>query len=199
MVFPERCIGCGRNTSIEKYCFCRDCLAHIIPAPQSNRYILSLAIYDGPVQKAIHAFKYERKKWLAKIFARWMSDFLSVHPEIEFDIILPVPLHLVREFHRSFNQSWMMAYHLGKLKKKPARPDILTKTRNNRSQTGLTSNERRQNVRDVYRVKRPRLIENSKVLVIDDVCTTGATAEEVYRTLKNAGAKKVYILTIAKA
>ncbi|HOC02380.1 MAG TPA: ComF family protein [bacterium] len=199
MVFPEKCIGCGRNIHIEKYCFCNDCLAHLVPASQSSNHIFSLTVYNDPVQKAIHTFKYERKKWLGKIFAQWMHDFLVAHPDIEFDFIIPVPLHPIREFHRSFNQSWLIAYHLGKLRKKPAMSNVLIKTRNNKSQTGLDSIERKQNVKAAYRVKKPSLVKNSSILVIDDVYTTGATAEEIYRTLKNSGAKTVYILTIAKA
>jgi len=199
MVFPERCIGCGRNIPIEKYCFCSDCLAHLVPASQPNNHTFSLTIYDGPVQKAIHTFKYERRKWLAKVFAQWMYDFLGDHPGVEFDFIIPVPLHPIREFQRSFNQSWLIAYHLGKLKKKPAVPNVLIKTRNNKSQTGLDSTERKQNVKDAYKVKKSSLVKNSSILVIDDVYTTGATSEEIYRTLKNSGAKTVHILTIAKA
>jgi len=199
IIFPERCMGCGKRSHIEKYCFCTDCVVHITPAAQPNKYVISLARYEGPVRNAIYSFKYERKKWLGRIFARWMNDFLSAHPEISFDIIIPVPLHFVREFRRSFNQSWLVAYHLGKFTKKQAAANLLIKTKNNPSQTNLNSTQRKQNVKGLYKVKKPALIKDLNVLVIDDVYTTGATAEEVYRTLKNSGATQVYILTIARA
>jgi len=198
-LFPETCCGCGQHKKIKKYCFCDDCFARIIPAPGSNNQIFSLARYEGPVQKAIHMYKYERKKWLSRSFAEWMNDFLSEHTEIEFDIIIPVPLHMIREFQRSFNQSWLIAYYLGRMKKKLVIYDALVKVKNNPSQTGLDHQKRKENVQGVYIVKKQQMIKGKKILVIDDVCTTGATVEEIYKTLKNSGAKKVTILTIARA
>ncbi|MGB9643478.1 MAG: ComF family protein [Candidatus Ratteibacteria bacterium] len=199
LVFPEKCCGCGRQTAIAKYCFCDDCINHITIAPSLHGRIFSLAIYEGPVMKAIHAFKYEKKKWIARSFAAWMHDFLIQHPEIQFDIIIPVPLHPVKEFKRSFNQSWLMAFYLGKMQRKPAIYHALVKIRNNRSQTNLTSDKRKENVEGVYRVSKIPIIKDKKILLIDDVYTTGATIEEAYRTLKRNGAREVKALTIAKA
>lgn len=199
LIFPERCPGCKRHAKIKKYCFCSDCLNHITPAASSDKKIFSLAVYEEPIKQAIYEMKYQKRKWIAREFAKWMNDFLKNHPEIEFDLIIPVPLHPVKEFQRSFNQSWLMAYYLGKMQKKPACYDGLIKIKNNRSQTDLKPEERKKNVENVYRTKRIALIKGKKILVIDDVYTTGATAEEVYKTLKKAGAKSVIILTIAKA
>lgn len=149
--------------------------------------------------KAIHAYKYEKKKWIAHSFATWMHDFLIQHPEIQFDIIVPVPLHPIKEFRRSFNQSWLMAFYLGKMQGKPAVYHALVKIRNNRSQTNLDSDERKENVAGVYKVSRISIIKDKNILLIDDVYTTGATIEEVYKTLRRNGARQVKILTVAKA
>ncbi|MCM8788569.1 MAG: hypothetical protein NC907_02135, partial [Candidatus Omnitrophica bacterium] len=154
LLFPERCPGCNRYAVCREYCFCSDCLMHIIPAPLMKKEIYSLAIYEGPVKQAIHTLKYEKRKWIALSFARWMNNFLNAHPEIKFDMIIPVPLHPVKEFLRSFNQSWLIAHELGKMQRKPAVYDIVIKQKNNRSQTDLHTVERKENVRGVYRVKK---------------------------------------------
>lgn len=127
-----------------------------------------------------------------------MNNFINEHPEIEFDMIIPVPLHPVREFLRSFNQSWLMAHELGKIQKKPAVYDVVVKQKNNRSQTDLSPAERKENVRDAFKVKKASLVRNKIVLIVDDVYTTGATVEEVQKTLNRAGAKKSIVLTIAR-
>lgn len=198
-LFPERCPGCKKHVKIKKYCFCSDCLAHITPIFSPDKKVFSLTTYEEPVKQAIYYMKYQKRKWIARKFAIWMNDFIVNHPEIDFDIIIPVPLHPVKEFQRSFNQSWLMAYYLGKMQKKIACYDGLIKIKNNRSQTDLKPEEREKNVENVFRAKRIHMIKDKKILVIDDVYTTGATAKEVYRTLKKAGAKSVIILTIAKA
>ena len=148
---------------------------------------------------AIHTYKYKKRKWIAFSFATWMNDFITQHSEIKFDIIIPVPLHPVKEFKRSFNQSWLIAFHLGKMQNKPAVYHALVKTKNNRSQTNLDINERKENVANVYKVRNTSIIKDKKILVIDDVYTTGATIEEVYKTLKKNGAREVKVLTVAKA
>lgn len=199
LFFPENCPGCNGYRRPEKYCFCYNCLQQIIPSPSPNNKIFSLAVYEGPVKQAIHCLKYKKRKWIAISLAEWMNDFLNQHHEIKYDIIVPVPLHPIKEFQRSFNQSWLIAYYLARLQKKTALYSCLVKIKNNRSQTDLNNVERKQNVRDVYRVKRSSLIKDKNILVIDDVYTTGATAEEVYKTLKNSGAKTVFVLTVAKA
>ncbi|MCM8815724.1 MAG: ComF family protein [Candidatus Omnitrophica bacterium] len=198
LFFPEKCPGCNRYAEQKRYCFCNDCSIQIIPAQPIKEKIFSLAIYEGPVKIAIHALKYEKRRWVAKSFAEWMSDFLHQYPEIEFDIIIPVPLHPVREFLRTFNQSWLIACELGKIQKKPALYDVVIKQKNNRSQTGLNDIERRKNVINAYRVKKPYLIKNKTVLLIDDVYTTGSTVEEVQKVLYQAGAKKTIVLTVAR-
>lgn len=182
-----------------KYCFCRSCIIQVIPAPNQDENIYSLAMYEGPVKNVLQHLKYGKRKWISRPLAEWMNDFLNQHREIEFDLIIPVPLHPLREFRRSFNQSWLIAHLLGKLQRKPAIYDCLVKVKNNRSQTDLNNVERKENVRNVYKVMRDFLIKDKKILVIDDVYTTGATANEVSRTLKNAGASKVIILTVARA
>jgi len=198
LFFPERCPGCERYTKPEKYCFCSDCLTQIIPAPLSNEKILSLAIYEGPVKQAIHNLKYRKIKWIAFAFAVWMNDFLQKHNGIEFDLIIPVPLHPIKEFQRSFNQSWLIAYHLGKMQRKQTEYAAIVKIKNNRSQTELDNTKRKENVKGVYKVKRASLIENKNILIIDDVYTTGATVEEISKTLIKAGAAKTTVLTVAR-
>lgn len=198
IIFPENCPGCGRYEKRIKYCFCKSCIAQITPAPSQNDNFFSLAMYEGPVKNAIQSLKYGKRKWIAKSLAEWINDFLNQHKEIEFDLIIPVPLHPLKEFQRSFNQSWLIAYSLGKLQKKTAIYNCVKKIKNNRSQTDLDNVERKENVKNVYRVTRNTIIKKRSILIIDDVYTTGATVNEVSRILRETGAEKIIILTVAR-
>ncbi len=91
-----------------------------------------------------------------------------------------------------------MAYHLGKMQRKQTEYAAIVKIKNNRSQTELDNTKRKENVKGVYKVKRASLIENKNILIIDDVYTTGATVEEISKTLIKAGAAKTTVLTVAR-
>jgi len=116
----------------------------------------------------------------------------------EADCVVPVPLHWRREYHRGFNQARELAKHLG-------RPiiDVLVRKRHTRPQVELAADRRRENVETAFGLRRPlfrtlRSIEGARVVIVDDVSTTGATLEACARVLKEAGASEVYALTAAR-
>ena len=148
----------------------------------------------------VHRFKYQREF----AFLAWMSDEMAgVYQEefapLDFDLIIPVPLHWQRLLKRGYNQSQLLARFLAKKINLPLAPSVLVRTKNTPPQVGLSRNQREKNLKKAFLVKKPSLVEGKKLLLIDDVITTGATIEEASRTLKRAGAELVGVLAFARA
>lgn len=193
----EKCSGCGEIREVNKFGFCQNCFKEINFYFNKDSSFYHIAIFDGPIKKSIHEFKYQRKKYIGKKLALFIYEHVKEKLP-EFDIIVPVPLHWKKEFLRGFNQSAVIAVYLSKLFKKPVIIDAVIKVRNTQDQIGLNIQERKKNVVDAFRVKNVKMIEGKKILLVDDVFTSGATSQEIRKILKNAGAKKVIILTVAK-
>jgi ComF family protein len=113
------------------------------------------------------------------------------------DYIIPVPLHKIRMRQREFNQAELLSKEVGREFGKPVLTDILIRTKPTRTQTDLAFEERCRNVENSFSVTKPQLISGTNLLLVDDVLTTGATASEAARCLKNSGADKVLLLTLA--
>ncbi len=153
--------------------------------------------YDGTLREIIHAFKYDRRRSLATGLARLMhargGELLQ-----DADCVVPVPLHRRRERARGFNQAHELARHLG-----PPAIDALVRSRPTRPQVELAADRRHANVRGAFTLRRrwfrgPVKLEGLKVVLVDDVSTTGATLEACAAVLKEAGAAEVYALTAAR-
>jgi len=155
--------------------------------------------YDIGSRPVILSFKHgERTEGLATL-AGWLKNAGGDLLE-ECDVIIPVPLHPRRLFKRRFNQSALLARALGETTGKAVDVFSLKRKKNTRSQGGLNARQRRQNVRAAFMVPRDKrpAIKGQRVLLIDDVMTTGATAENCTRALNAAGAEKVLVLTLAR-
>jgi ComF family protein len=158
--------------------------------------IRAVALFEGSLRAAIHAFKYQHRTELAPVFGTMLSEYLLTFP-LPADTIVAVPLHADRERMRGFNQSLLLARTLGARLDLPVWEDGLTRTRATQSQTQLDAAGRRENVRDAF-VAAPRA-RGVRVLLIDDVCTTGATMDACSAALSACGAKSVWGLAIARA
>ncbi len=159
----------------------------------------SFAIYQGVVRNALHHFKYGGKHRLGSRLAEFLiHTWINAAPFHEVEIIMPVPLHRRRERQRGFNQSSVLAKYLSRFTRRTLELRLLKRNRSTPSQTGLTLRQRRLNVSSAFEVRRPHLIRGKVALVIDDVFTTGATLNEVARVLKEAGARKVLAMTVAR-
>lgn len=192
------CIGCKKG-KIEKFGFCSECLSRIIFISENiENSIFSVVRYEGPIKEAIQRYKYNREKYIGKYFAELLK-FKIIENRIDFDLIIPVPLHWKKEFLRTFNQSALVGNYLSKILNKKMSQRVLIKSKNTVSQTELSEKERKENVKESFKVKNSRLIKDKKILLIDDVYTTGATTKECKKELLKNGAKKVIILTIAKS
>jgi ComF family protein len=119
--------------------------------------------------------------------------------EIRPDIIVPIPMHWIRRLGRGKNNPEMIASCLAKPLRIPVRRGILVQCRNTPPQTGLPLSKRFQNVRGAFRVRRPNAVKGARVLLVDDVLTTGATCSEAAKMLKKAGAALVAVAVIARA
>ena len=167
------------------------------PAFDSAR---AVGYYQGVLVEAIHLFKYKAKTKLSRYLAARMHEeaYKISDAQGSLDVVLPVPLHPVRLRQREFNQSLLLAHELSRGLKMPLLFDVLERSRWTRPQVELDGEERRKNVRKAFSIKRPEQIVGLRILLIDDVYTTGATVNECAKVLKKAGAKTVHVLTLAR-
>lgn len=193
-----RCDRCGRLFYGEQEShLCTGCLDN--PPPFSCHR--SAAEYEGNIKDLILLLKYRGLQPLAGIFSAFILNSLADEKGLwdELDAIVPVPLHPRRRRHRGFNQAQLIGRAVAKELNLPVIENNLIKVRNNPPQTSLGGRERRDNVRGAYRVRKTGRFEGKKILLIDDVYTTGATVSECSAVLRQASAGDVRALTIAQA
>lgn len=154
--------------------------------------------YRGPVKTILHQFKYAEGLYLAGDLAGLLAACVETHfdPE-QVDMIAYVPLFHRRERERSYNQARLLAEQLGRRYTKPVLRG-LHRIRDTGTQTKLHAAERAENVKGAFRTDEPRWVSGKTFLLIDDVMTTGATLREVARSLKDAGAWRVLVATVAR-
>jgi ComF family protein len=153
--------------------------------------------YASPLREAISLLKYERKYGLADSLCRLLTAALP--PVLEVDLVMPVPLHPARLREREFNQSLLLAESVARRLRIPLSYTNLIRTRNNPAQTSLPRSIRLTNLRRTFHVRRPEAVRARRVLLVDDVFTTGTTLNECAKMLRKAGTGDVYVLTLARA
>ncbi len=159
----------------------------------------SVVRYGGAAKSAIHALKYHHGIHLRRDLADLLAGGFAAHYRgLSIDAVLPVPLFPTRERERTYNQAALLATALAGRIDSHAEPRLLQRIRDTGSQIRLTARERRRNVRDAFAVRFPEHVEGRRLLLIDDVMTTGCTCHEAARALKRAGATAVFVLTVAR-
>ena len=155
-------------------------------------------IFDDTSAKLVHALKYQDRQEAGLLMARMMAR-AGRRLLVESDVILPVPMHRFRLWRRRFNQSAFLAQRIAALSGKPWRHDVLLRVRRTRAQVGLDGAARRKNVKGAFEIRPDALaaVAGKAVLLVDDVRTTGATAEACALALKKAGAAHVGLLCFA--
>ena len=147
------------------------------------------------MRELIHLYKYAGMKPLAKPLGEYLS--LSLPLDEAFDVVVPMPLHWRRRFERGFNQATLLAAQVARRRGIPVLHAV-RRVRATTTQTGLTNAKRRDNVRGAFRLARGRSLKGLRILLVDDVMTTGATGSACGSVLKRAGAKSVTLLTLAR-
>lgn len=159
---------------------------------------ISIFRYDEFTKKLIHDFKFNDKTQYAKSFAsliyRQSSELIG-----KADLIIPVPMHKTNLRRRQYNHALLIAKSLSKLADKEFKVDALIKARPSQNQMGLRRHERMKNLQNTFAVPQAFKVKGKVVVLVDDVMTTGATANECAKTLKKAGARRVNVLTVARA
>lgn len=155
--------------------------------------------FHGVLREQIHQFKYSGALWLRHDLADFLLGCLSAHftPEA-VDVVVPVPLHAVRERERSYNQSTLLAQEVARRLGRRFDGRSLGRVKSAPSQTRLDAAHRRLNILGAFAVLRPEWVAQRCVLLVDDVMTTGATLSECARMLKKAGARSVWAVTVAR-
>jgi len=155
----------------------------------------AFGFHEDTLRELIHLFKYGRIQTLSKPLGRLLA--LALPRDRAFDVIVPMPLHWRKLWQRGFNQSELLAREIGRRTNVPVK-NALRRVRFTSAQAGLTNAKRRLNVSGAFRSKKNGSLEGKRVLLVDDVMTTGATAASCARALKLAGARQVTLLTLAR-
>lgn len=207
------CSGCWRSVRFIERPFCEvlglpfnyDPGAGMISAqaiadPPPFDRLRAVAAHDGAVRDLVHRLKYGDRTDLAPMMARWMLR-AGREALAEADAIVPVPMHRWRLFSRQYNQSAELARALARLSGKPMVSGALVRVKRTQKQVGLSAKGRADNVRGAFKVLERRRAEvmGRRLVLIDDVYTTGATVKAATRALKRAGATEVTVLTFAMA
>ncbi len=189
-LLPPLCPRCGQPQALETCLFCREWRLSIDTIRSPYRF-------EGLVRQAAIFFKYHNLRALAPTLARLLKDYMDSHP-LPYEAILPVPLHRQRQRQRGYNQAGLLARELGKLVGIPVVEGALKRVRATPPQArARRREERRANVTRAF-VCQERGLEGRNLLLVDDVCTTGATLDACAQALKKAGAKAVFGLTLAR-
>jgi ComF family protein len=229
LIFPPRCITCGTVLEEHCLLpFCPPCTAgiHFICSPLCPRcgvpypitegedhlcgecltntrpYAIARAVgrYEGTLLTAIHLFKYQGKIGIGKVLGKIMADFAGRQWDMKvFSTVMPVPLHRKRLRERGFNQAVILAREIAKRFSLPL--DFMTLRRQvfTAPQVGLGRKDRLANVRGAFVVQKPQKVAGRRILLVDDVTTTGSTLEECASALMHEEAEAVAVLTLARA
>lgn len=155
--------------------------------------VFTCCTYGFYPRKIIHSLKFSANTYVAKGIGKLMGERL-IHTGIDFDLILPVPSAKGKKIQRGFNQAELLAEYASKESLVPFRTDILLKKRETKSMRMSSGDERRFMLKDAFSVENPSAIRDKTLVLLDDVVTTGSTAEECSRALMDSGAAKVYVL-----
>ena len=160
---------------------------------------MSIFKYEGMVRKLILNYKFNEKSYMYMTFVNLLLKDKKIFENIKnYDTIIPVPISKKRQKERGYNQCELIAKEIAKKIKLEYRNNCLIKTKNIIEQNKLNKEEREKNIIGVYNLENGQLLENKKILLIDDIYTTGSTVNECSKILRKANPNKIGILTIAK-
>ena len=194
---PPLCPRCGIPFATgEQDHLCGECLARGRPYAVAR----SFGFYEKTLLTAIHLFKYQGKIGVGEVLGRMMADYAATQWDMGiFSLIVPVPLHRKRLRQRGFNQALVLAREVAKRFSRPLEFMALQRKLFTVPQVGLGREERLANVYRAFTVRKPQRISGRRILLVDDVTTTGSTVGECATVLMHADAESVAVLTLARA
>lgn len=203
--FPPICGMCGE---INENYICNNCYENIkkikkcVINEYNNRNFskhLYIFKYEGIIRNKIIEYKFEDKGYLYKMFAKIiLSDKKTCNFIKKYDVIIPVPISKKRKKKRGYNQSELVANELAQKLNQDIWTDIIIKKKDNKPQSELNKLERIKNVEDIYEINKPIEVKNKKILLLDDIYTTGSTVNEIARKLKQNQTQEIGVITLAK-
>lgn len=214
-LYPAHCLVCDLPIFDYSRFVCDLCWSRI-PVPDSSGHdplwlvrhtktkiyfdsFYACFIFNDQMKKIIHSLKYEKVTGLAKEIIEFVNpDLLNKSDIFASDWIIPIPLYKKKLKSRGYNQATLLSIELAKYLNIKILDDVIRRNRNTLSQTKIAAENRQKNVADAFRVINNTAIKSSKLLLVDDLITTGATVNECAKTLIAAGAKKVSVLAIAR-
>ncbi len=225
LCFPPLCLSCGANLPSGPPLFCLSCRANVrlirspfcsccgkpFPFSAGGSHLCGFCLkskwqfsearsifqYNGCVPKIVHSFKYSGSTVALKTFFALKKELPHLDHFSDVDLIIPVPLHVKRLRKRGFNQALLLAKALLPECRSKISPYILERQRRTVPQTGLSGVERRRNLKNAFQVCQPAEVRGKRILLVDDIFTTGSTVNECAGTLRRAGAKEIMVLTLA--
>lgn len=218
LLFPRCCEACEEALVGNEYLVCTQCqitlprvesdsgvktaVAGKFVGYQEVKSVVSFLAFSkkGKVQNLLHALKYKNKPEVGVLLGKMMARELGEKGGFPLaDLIVSVPLHKKRRRERGYNQSDAFAEGLSEITGIPWSGSALARVRYTKSQTGKTKVERQENVKDIFEALEPQQIRGKRIVLVDDVLTTGATLESCLNVLLRAGCDSVSIMTIAAA
>ncbi|MFU8772335.1 MAG: double zinc ribbon domain-containing protein [Anaerolineales bacterium] len=191
IIQPPTCDYCGYPQNYPGSCWkCKN-------DPPVYNALRSWAAFSGPLRQVLHRLKYQHDRGLGELLSHHLIEFLQ-QLEWKIDLVVPVPLGLVRQNERGYNQADLLARPLAMGCGYVYRKNAVRRIRETRSQVGLTAKQRMLNVDGAFKAD-PLLVTNQCILIVDDVTTSGATIKACASALLEAGAREVYGLTLARA
>jgi len=216
LIYPFSCLNCGElvTGAGDRIPLCEKCRNIINYITDDTLYkntdfknitgFFSLGYYEGVLRNLLTNLKYNKKTkivgFLAEETAKGLCRQFSVPPITDYDIILPVPLHIKKMQERGFNQSELLAIDISKILKKPVACDVVYRIKETLPQNKLKIEERFLNLDNAFEINHKKIseISNKNVIIVDDILTTGATVESMAKILKKFGVRNVFVITISK-
>ena len=204
LVWPRRCEVCGRPCDRPRRYVCADCLNRIpFVRPEDGVYEIddaaSAVRFECETRELVHGFKFKRRLWLRDDFVDWMEAAAGARFDVAaVDLVVPMPAKVRHRIDRGYNQCEVLASELARRIGRKCRR-LVKRQGKFETQSSLTEEERIENVKGTFAVRRPELVRGRTILLVDDIMTTGATLGECARTLKAAGASRVWSVTLARS